>query len=113
MSSFAFRLVLLTITALMFPVTVAAHTVFCLPWSVLLSDWGEKYKEAPAAGGAVLGGVGSIVLFPTRDGRVWTVVRRTRRGLACIVASGEGWTDFDWYLRDDGKDASREEEKEQ
>ncbi len=48
-----------------------------------------RYAEAPAAIG--IGGGNLVELLTTKDGMTWTIIWTTPKGMACIMASGEGW----------------------
>ena len=56
----------------------------------VLAHLAAKYHEAPVAVGLTTSG-GLIEVLTTADGRTWTIIVTSPRGISCMVAAGEGW----------------------
>ena len=56
----------------------------------VLAHLAKKYGEAPVALGITNRG-GLVEVLTTGDGKTWTIIVTTPRGLSCLVAAGEGW----------------------
>lgn len=79
---------------------VPAQTAWCRPHDEMRAYLGQSWGEGRAseALGLVTGTTGAPVIFETwgnaRTG-TWTLTTTTPDGLACIVASGIGWSAVD------------------
>ena len=66
----------------------------CAPFEAVSKEL-ERHKEVQIAGGIVgKDETAAIIVFGTPDGATWTLVSvdiSTNSGMACIIASGEGW----------------------
>jgi hypothetical protein len=61
----------------------------CGPWDRFVAVLAEDYDEAPFWIGAAPGGA-ALAVFVSAAG-TWSVLRVDAAGLACMMASGDGW----------------------
>ncbi len=73
----------------LFPTAATAQQV-CNERDSVLSALAKKYQEQPVAIGVTDTG-GLVEVLATADGKTWTIILTTPRGMSCLLASGEGW----------------------
>ena len=66
----------------------------CAPRDQILGWLASAYREAPVAAGVTAGGE-LVEVLARPDGRTWTIIITTPKGLSCLVAAGEGWRAVD------------------
>lgn len=66
----------------------------CSPFKELVAELSGKYQESPHSIGVSTAGA-LVMLFTTKDGRTWTLVRIPPgdRMEGCVFAAGRNWGD--------------------
>jgi hypothetical protein len=80
----------LALTLIALPATAFAAQMPCSERSEVLSQLGNKYKEAPSAVGIANNG-GLIEVLTSKDGSTWTIILSMPNGKSCLLAAGEEW----------------------
>ena len=81
---------LIIATALMLPLSAQANQMACSKRTDVVSQLGDKYKEAPSAVGLANNG-GLIEVLTSGDGSTWTIILSMPNGTSCLLAAGEDW----------------------
>lgn len=68
----------------------AAQNPTCDQRQRVIGHLAEKYKEATVAIGVTNGG-GLVEVLSSDDGKTWTIIVSRPNGMACLLATGEGW----------------------
>ena len=77
-------------TALVLVSASAMAAPQCNTRETVLELLSQKYSEAPVAVGVANNG-GLVEVLSTGDGRTWSIIITSPKGLSCLVAAGEGW----------------------
>ncbi|MGH6961848.1 MAG: hypothetical protein ACREE7_15305 [Dongiaceae bacterium] len=81
----------LTIAAVVtLPLPAMANSMACSQRADVVSQLGNKYKEAPSAVGIANNG-GLIEVLTADDGATWTIILSMPNGTSCLLAAGEDW----------------------
>lgn len=62
----------------------------CNSRDAVLEVLADKYSEAPIAVGVANNG-GLVEVLSTGDGKTWSIIITSPKGVSCLVAAGEGW----------------------
>ena len=73
----------------------------CGPREKILEAAILQYKELPTAR-AVTAGNRLLEVLTSPDGETWTVIISHPNGMSCIMATGEGWENFDYEAPSQG-----------
>lgn len=57
----------------------------------IVAQLGERYNEAPVAGGIAANG-SILEVFSSADGQSWTIIITRPDGRSRVIAEGEGWS---------------------
>jgi len=91
---------LLAVTLVALPAQTFAGSMPCSDRDDVLSQLGNKYKEAPSAVGVANNG-GLIEVLTSTDGSTWTIILSMPNGKSCLLAAGEEWHDVEHVSADE------------
>ncbi len=95
---------LLALTLIVSGIADTALAQSCYPRDGLLAWLAERHGERPAGAGVARGSIVELLVRP--DGASWTLLLIRPDGLACPLAAGEDWQDFQAVARPGGEGAS-------
>jgi hypothetical protein len=91
---------LIAVTLIALPAQAFAGSMPCSDREDVLSQLGNKYKEAPSAVGVANNG-GLIEVLTSTDGSTWTIILSMPNGKSCLLAAGEEWHDVEHVAADE------------
>lgn len=84
------RMVFPLIVGMMMASSPALAAKQCDDRDAILKTLASKYSEAPVAIGVTNNG-GLVEILTTGDGKTWTLIMSSPKGMSCLVAAGQGW----------------------
>ena len=79
----------------------AQQTVACGLYEQIIKGLLLQYKELPTARGLAANG-SLIEILTSPDGETWTMIMMQPSGMACVMATGEGWQVKDYKAPEQG-----------
>jgi len=77
---------------LLLSATVAnAQSQNCAPFEMIDERLQSRYGEQVRTVGIANGGQSIVMQYANEESGTWTMIVRNANGIACMVASGEGW----------------------
>lgn len=83
---------LAAITAALIWASEAAQAATCEVRSEIIAELDADYGETPR--GIGMSGQAVVEIWASVTTGTWTILRTTPDGVACALATGEGWTEF-------------------
>ena len=84
------RMVFPLVVGMMMASSPALAAKQCDDRDAILKTLASKYSEAPVAIGVTNNG-GLVEILTTGDGKTWTLIMSSPKGMSCLVAAGQGW----------------------
>lgn len=79
-------------TPMLWPTAIMAQPQ-CDEHSKVIDHLAKKWNESVTADGVTSEG-GLIEVLKSAEGKTWTIIITTPRGLSCLVGAGEGWREI-------------------
>lgn len=73
----------------------------CNERDAVLSVLEEKYEEKILSGGVANNG-GLVEVLTSEDGKTWSIIITSPKGISCLVAAGEWWQRKKEIVKGDG-----------
>ncbi|MBO6901390.1 MAG: hypothetical protein JJ864_08590 [Rhizobiaceae bacterium] len=81
-----------------------AHNIACAPADRITQWLADNYREAPIATGQA-GQRTLVQLWLSEDGATFTIVTINTAGVACMLASGDHWTEQEFVAPELGEES--------
>ena len=78
------------VAAMLLSASPALAQQACAPTREVEAELARQYQERRVASGEMTAG-GALVVYASKDGTTWTVLREMPGGVSCFVTSGERW----------------------